>query len=386
MATVHGPSAQGPARPAIAGEVNAALVDVFQPGSTMKAVTIAQAIDLGLVGPQTPFEVPNVYQVGTHPYTDVHREKADERWSTADILRESSNVGTIKIAQSMTKEQLDAGIRKFGFGQKTTIDFPAQPNGFILPVDEYWDTGLASSAIGTAEGVTAMQMVDVYATLGKGGTSVNPRLVGATIDADGTRHENTVAAGKRVVSDATATTMNNMMREVVRTGTGACASIEGYSVAGKTGTAAQALQTGGWSDTTFASFAGFAPAENPRFAAIVVLDAPQTTQFGARAAAPAWAEIMRAALMQYRVAPTDTGNATQFAAAQATAQGDAMNCSVPHGDALQQVLADQAAAAAAAAQAAQAASDPATDPATGAATGGDATAPTTLPADTSPSE
>jgi cell division protein FtsI/penicillin-binding protein 2 len=345
----------------------------------MKAVTIAQAIDLGLVGQHTPFDVPNTYWVGTHEYSDVHRLQAMERWSTADILRESSNVGTIKIAQSMTKEQLDAGIRKFGFGKRTTIDFPAQPNGFILPVDEYWDTGLASSAIGTAEGVTAMQMVDVYSTLGNGGTSVNPRLVGATIDADGTRHENKVAPGERVVSDATAATMNNMMREVVRTGTGACASIEGYSVAGKTGTAQQALQTGGWSDTTFASFAGFAPAESPRFAAIVVLDAPQTTQYGSRAAAPAWAEIMRAALMQYRVAPTDTGNDTQFAAAQATAHADNMDCSVPHGDALQQVLADRAAAAAAAAQTA-------TDPAAGAATEDDATAPTTLPADTSPSE
>jgi cell division protein FtsI (penicillin-binding protein 3) len=367
MATVEG-GATGKPRPAIAGDVNAPLVNVFQPGSTMKVVTISRALDLGIVGPQTPFNVPAHYAVGTHLYSDVHSLAEMETWSTAQILQESSNVGTIMIAQHMTPQQLGDGIRAFGFGSKTSISYPAQPAGFVIEPDKYYDTGLASSAIGTAEGVTAMQMVDVYATLANGGVTVPPRLVSAMIDGSGKHVDMPAPAGNRVVSDATAQTMSEMMQGVVRSGTGACASVQGYSVAGKTGTSNQALRTGGWSDTTFASFAGFAPAEAPRFAAIVVLDAPQTTQFGARAAAPVFSEIMQAALRQYRVAPTDLGDQNQYAAARAQAAVDAMDCTVPHGQTLTNILAQRAAAAA------TAATSTTTVP---------AAAPTTLPADTS---
>lgn len=380
MATVQGATADGPPRPAVAGEMNKPLTDLFEPGSTNKVITIANAMDRGLIGPSTPFDVPWEYWVNNFKqYHDDHQHP-QERWSTTDILRESSNIGTIKIAQLMTNEQFAAGLRDFGLGARTPIDFPGRPAPQLLEPDNYYKTGLASSAIGYSVAVTATHMVDVYATIARGGLSLPPRLVDATIDADGNRTDARSEDGERVVSEATAAAMNTMLREVVRAGTGACAAISGYTVAGKTGTSRK-LGPGGYIDgQTLASFAGFAPAEDPRFAAIVVLDNP-STQYGARAAAPVFSEVLQFALTQYRVAPTDTGDDTQYAAAQAKAESDFNDCTVPHGEALQQFLADQAAEAAAQAQAeAEAATG------TTVATGDGADATGTLPDDTSQSE
>jgi cell division protein FtsI (penicillin-binding protein 3) len=384
MATVQGATAEGPPRPAVAGENNKPLTDLFEPGSTNKVITIANAMERGLIGPSTPFDVPWEYWVNDFkPYHDDHQHP-QERWSTTDILRESSNVGTIRIAQLMTDEQFAAGLRDFGLGEKTPIDFPGRPAPQLLEPDEYYKTGLASSAIGYSVAVTATHMVDVYATIARGGLSVPPRLVVGMIDADGNRTDAPVEAGTRAVSDATAATMNTMLREVVRAGTGACAAIAGYTVAGKTGTSRKLGPNGYIEGETLASFAGFVPAEDPRFAAIVVLDNP-STQYGARAAAPVFSEVLQFALTQYRVAPTDTGNDTQYAAAQAKAELDFNECTVPHGPALQQLLAEQAAEAAAQAQAqAQAAAEAATG--TTVATGDGADANGTLPNVTAQSE
>src|SRR5262249_45461400 len=154
------------------------------------------------------------------------------------------------------------------------------------------------------------------------------------VDANGTRHATPNPAGKRVVSTATAETMTRLMEGVVSNGTGACAAIPGYPVAGKTGTSKKLLDNGNYSDTsTMASFIGYAPADHPRFAAIVVLDDPaQDYEFGGASAAPVWSEIMQFALTQYVVPPTDVAN-TQFSAARAVAQ---YPCAVPHGEALNQ--------------------------------------------------
>jgi membrane peptidoglycan carboxypeptidase len=170
-----------------------------------------------------------------------------------------------------------------------------------------------------------------------------------------------------VISQKTATTMSQMLGEVVRNGTGACASISGYTVAGKTGTSRKAAPQGGYTSGTMASFVGFAPAQDPRFAAIVVLDEP-ANEYGSVAAAPVFSEIVQTALTQYRVPPDDTAAQKQYDIARAHAQQQGSNCSVPHGAALTQVLAQQAAAAQAAARAKAAAKAAATaTPSTGAA-------------------
>jgi cell division protein FtsI/penicillin-binding protein 2 len=261
-----------------------------------------------------------------------------ERWSTTDIIRESSNVGTIMIAEHLGKERLDAALHAFGLGTRTAVEFPGQAEGILLEPERYYATGLASVPIGYGVAVSAQQMVDVYATIANGGTSRPPRLVAATLDADGNEHPTRVVPGTRVVSEDTARTVGDMLTEVVRGGTGACAAIPGYTVAGKTGTSRKADGHGGYSTNKhYASFIGFAPAEAPRVATIVVLDEPDQNGYGGRVAAPVFAEITGAALQLLRVAPPDAGS-TQFNEAQAHAGADGVDCTVPHGEELDQWL------------------------------------------------
>ncbi|MDQ1509995.1 MAG: hypothetical protein QOG50_1839, partial [Actinomycetota bacterium] len=183
-----------------------------------------------------------------------------------------------------------------------------------------------STAIGYGVAVTGMQMLDAYATIANGGVTRPPRLLDATIDSHGQRHPALQARGREVVSPRTALEMTKMLTGVVSDGTGACAAIPGYIVAGKTGTSRKAIN-GGYSHGTMASFIGFAPAQSPRLAAIVVLDEP-TSQYGGAAAAPVFSNVMQFALTRSDVAPDDVGN-TQFNAAQATAAATGAHCQAP---------------------------------------------------------
>jgi cell division protein FtsI/penicillin-binding protein 2 len=176
-----------------------------------------------------------------------------------------------------------------------------------------------------------MQMLGAYATIANGGVTVPPRLVEATIDAAGTQVERPITSGRRVLSPGTAATMQSLMTGVVTGGTGSCAAIPGYTVAGKTGTARK-LVGGAYSNQHFfASFAGFAPAESPRFAALVVLDEPDYAhRYGGRAAAPVFAEIMQFALRLERVAPPTVDGSAQWDAARAAADAAGTDCTVSH--------------------------------------------------------
>jgi cell division protein FtsI (penicillin-binding protein 3) len=339
MATVRGRYATEPAGVARPGETNAPLTELFPPGSTTKLITLAWAIEHGKVRPETSFTVPYAIKVDPNvpAYLDAEWH-AVEQMTVADIMRESSNVGTIQIAQRMKNHEMADAVRAFGLGTRTSIDWPGQPEGLLLPPEEYWSTGKAATAIGYGASVTAMQMLAPFTTIANGGVTRAAHLLDATIDANGKRRTTDVPKGRRVVSSATARTMTTMMEGVVSDGTGACAAIPGYPVAGKTGTSKKQVK-GAYSDTaTRASFIGFAPADNPRFAAIVVLDEPVGEyQYGGASAAPVWAEIMQFALLQYNVAPTDT-TGVQYLKSRAAA---AYPCSVPHGADLAQLIAPQ---------------------------------------------
>ncbi len=339
MATVDGASGGQSAHPATATERNSPLVDVFEPGSTNKVITISESIEHGLISPTTPFQVPGKLKVGGATFVDdvVHGLAT---YTTTDILRESSNVGTIEIARLLGKERLDAGLRAFGLGQKTAVNFPAEAPGILLPLSEYYATGLASVPIGYGIAVSAQQMLDVYTTIANGGVTRAPRLLDATIDANGVRHRRHSPAGRRVVSASTAAQMTSMLTQVVSNGTGACAAIPGYTVAGKTGTSRKPSDSGGYTDKYMASFIGYAPAEAPRIAAIIVLDEPVPI-YGGRAAAPVFSEVAGAALRLLRVPPADP-NSTQWELAQHTAQVQGEDCTVPHGADLANLIARKA--------------------------------------------
>ena len=298
MATVDGETAEQPAGPAPSTQRNRPVTDVFEPGSTNKVVTIASALEAGLVTPATEFDVPQAIKVDGQKFEDV--EAHGPVLTVADIIRESSNVGTILIARQLGSARFDAALRNFGFGSQTGLDFPGEAPGILLPLSQYNDTSLASMPVGNGLAVTALQMLDVYVTLANDGVARQPRLVAATIDADGERLDLPLGTTRQVVSVETAETMRTLLASVVESGTGVNAAVPGYTVGGKTGTARKPP----YDEPPYkyvSSFVGFAPVENPRLAAIVVLDEPATQFFGGTVAAPVFSRIMQQALAVERV-------------------------------------------------------------------------------------
>jgi cell division protein FtsI (penicillin-binding protein 3) len=307
MANVDGETAESPAKPASASEKNRTVTDVFEPGSTNKVVTIAAAIEAGLVKPDTIISTPGSLMIDGTKFEDVELHPGE--MSVADVLRESSNVGTINIARELGKVRFDAAVRNFGFGRVTGLDFPGEAPGIVLPLANYNDTSMASMPIGNGLAVTALQMLDVYVTLANNGVSRQPRLLAATIDADGTRHSLPLGTTRPVVSPETAKMMRDMLTGVVEGGTGVNAQVPGYTVAGKTGTARKPP----YDHPPYryvSSFVGFAPAENARLAAIVVMDEPAKGFFASTAAAPVFSRIMQHALAVERVTATPNSAGT----------------------------------------------------------------------------
>ena len=304
MASVDGGNGTGPARLAPASGPNRPLTAVYEPGSTAKVITVGGALEAGVVQPTTSFWVPWRLQIADRLFKDAETHK-DASWTVSDIVRQSSNVGVIKIAEGLGKTRLDQFQRAFGFGSKTAINFPAESAGLMKNVGDYVPSDMGSVPIGYTTAVTPMQMLDVFATVANGGVTRPPRLVAATIGADGTRHELPPKRGRRVVSEKTASELNVMLRSVVTGGTGLEAKVSGYTVAGKTGTSRKPPYEP--TPRYMASFAGFAPAEAPRLAAIVVIDQPGTNNdqyFGGKVAAPLFSRIMQYALRLEHVPPT----------------------------------------------------------------------------------
>jgi cell division protein FtsI (penicillin-binding protein 3) len=336
-------------------EHNRPMTDVLEPGSTNKAITVATALQDNLITPSTMFTVPDQIWMGGHQYKDdeVH---ATEQMNAGQILTHSSNVGAIRIASLLGKDRLDHALRSFGLGSLTAATFPGQSPGLLIPVSQYADTGMGSVPIGYGLAVTPLQMVDVYATLANGGVTVPPRLLDATISPNGKRKDTAIVAGHRVVSAATAARVTQMLEGVVQQGTGVCAAVPGFDVAGKTGTSRIPLATGGYSQSQhMASFVGYAPAEAPRIASIVILNNPRDV-YGGSAAAPVFSEIMAAALRAEDVVPSPPStNPPQWIVAHQAALNQGTPCSVPHGTQLANMLGGERAAVAAQAKAAAAA-------------------------------
>jgi cell division protein FtsI (penicillin-binding protein 3) len=301
MANVTGDGAGG-ARPSTATEHNRAVTDVYEPGSTNKVITISGAIEDGLVTPETRMTVPDKLPMADAVFQD-HEPHPPVNWSVTDILVNSSNVGTIMIGEKLGKTRIDHYLRAYGFGKKTNVGFPGEPAGLLLDPDHWYVTSLGTVPIGNGLSVSPLQMLQVYVTLANGGMYKPPTLVEATIDSDGDRHPVQTEAPHRVISEATAGKLVTMLAQNVLSGTGTNAVVPGYFAAGKTGTARKPLDGGrGYSGQYMASFAGFVPAQDPRLAAVIVLDEP-TPIYGGQVAAPVFARIMQYALRLERIPP-----------------------------------------------------------------------------------
>jgi cell division protein FtsI (penicillin-binding protein 3) len=274
------------------------LTSVYEPGSVNKLITISAALQEGIIKPSDVFTIPDSYPVSDAVFHDSESHPT-EHWSVTDILANSSNIGTIQIAQRLGKNDLLKYIKSYGLGQLTDLDFPGESPG-LLPT--YWSgTSIATVAIGQGIAVTAMQMISAYNTIANGGVYVPPRLVDAVIDDQGKEHVLPMAPRHRVVSTRVAQEMTTMLEEVVRVGTGTAANLDPYTVAGKTGTALVPLRGGYEAGHYVASFAGFVPAEDPQITAMVVID--NTRYYGASASAPTFATAARDALQDFDISP-----------------------------------------------------------------------------------
>jgi cell division protein FtsI (penicillin-binding protein 3) len=293
--------------PPVPSANNRALTTVFEPGSASKVITMSAALEEGVVPVDTRLTVPDHLQVADAMFTD-HDPHPTEQMSLTDILANSSNIGTIMLGQKVGKERIDSYLRKFGFGAKTSLDFPNESAGIMLPLQGWSGTSIATIPIGQGVAVTALQMLQAYNVIANGGVYVDPKLVLATVAKDGVRHDAAPSATHRVISAQTAAQVRDMMEQVVATGTGTEAAIGGYTVAGKTGTARKPQPNGGYTDGAGnyhyeATFAGFVPAEDPELSTIVVLDEPTATIFASGASAPTFSRIAAYGLRRFEIPP-----------------------------------------------------------------------------------
>ena len=236
-------------------------------------------------------------------------------WDVAKILEQSSNVGTIKIAQGIGDDAMYDMQQKFGFGQKSALDFPNEASGAVLTPSKWSGTSLPTIAIGQGISVTPMQILMAYNTIANQGVYVAPKLVQSTTDADGVVHPTATAEGRRVVSQTTADQLNLMLRNVVIAGTGQEAKIDGYQTFGKTGTARKVQPGGKYTDANGivqyqSTFIGVVPAEQPALSVYVMIDEPRAGKYtGGTTAAPAFKEIASFALRRLRIPPAATDQA-----------------------------------------------------------------------------
>jgi len=302
MASVPSFNPNDAAGAAEAGARDRAITDTFEPGSTMKTFTIAAALDAGVVRPEDRFDcLMGKMNVGKYTIHDTH---AHGILTVAEVFKFSSNIGATKIARRLGRERLAEALDRYGFGHTTEIGLPGERTGVVRPVEKWGDIGFANISFGHGIAVTAMQVIAGVSAIAAGGVYHQPRIVSRVVSPEGAVEIPSVEEERRVMSEATARAMVGIMRGVTETGgTARQAAIEGYPVAGKTGTAQKAI--GGHYDAQkyVASFVGFAPAQSPRIALMVVMDEPEGSHLGGAVAAPVFKEIGEQALRYLHVPP-----------------------------------------------------------------------------------
>jgi cell division protein FtsI (penicillin-binding protein 3) len=284
---------------------NRAVTDAYEPGSTNKVITAAAAIQERAIPLGTRLTVPWTMPVGDYIIHDS-QSHAPMQMTLGDIVAESSNIGAVMVADRLGAPTLATYLARFGLGRATGVGFPGESNGIILPLDQWNDTILATTAYGQGIAATPLQMVSVYSTIANDGRWVQPKLVRGTIAPDGSLEPNEAASTRRVVSAATARMVTRMLAYAVQDGTGTNAQIPGYQVAGKTGTARIPTGDGsGYLEGQYiASFIGYLPAGDPEVVVAAILDRPAAV-YGGLAAAPLFKRVALAAIARLGIAPAD---------------------------------------------------------------------------------
>jgi cell division protein FtsI (penicillin-binding protein 3) len=269
---------------------NPSVSSPYEPGSVNKIITAASVIEYGLTNPDEVLQVPGDIDMGGVTVRDAW-EHGTVAFTTTGIFGKSSNVGTLMLAQRLGPERYADMMRKFGLGQRTGVGLPGESAGLVPPIDQWSGSTFANLPIGQGLSMTLLQLTGMYQTIANDGVRMPPRIIKTTIAPDGTRSDEPRPEGVRVVSPDTAKTVRQMLRATVQRdpggqqqGTGSQAAVEGYQIAGKTGTAQQINPGCGcyYDEVYWISFAGIVPADNPRYVIGVMMDNPQRTADGQR--------------------------------------------------------------------------------------------------------
>lgn len=267
---------------------NLPVTSPFEPGSVNKIVTAASVIEFGLSNPDEVLSVPGSIDMGGVNIRDAWGHGVMP-YTTTGVFGKSSNVGTLMLAQRIGPERYYEMLGKFGLGQRTGVGLPGESAGIVPSIDQWSGSTFSNLPIGQGLSMTLLQMTGMYQAIANDGLRIPPRIVKATIAADGTRTEESEPNGIRVVSSETARTVRNMLRAVVQRdpmgtqqGTAPAAAVDGYQVAGKTGTAQQINPGCGcyYDDVYWITFAGMAPVEDPRYVIGIMMDAPMRNADG----------------------------------------------------------------------------------------------------------
>ena len=272
---------------------NRAVTDTFEPGSTMKPLAVAAALEAGVITPKTSFRTNGTYKMGRYTVRDVHNYGTQD---TIGIIRKSSNIGMAMISERMPRKKYREFMTNLGFGQPTGISFPAEQRGHLPHTEKISAFDYATTFFGYGVSSSALQLAHAYATVANNGVAMPLSLLKVEEPPQGTR----------VMSEKTAKAVQKMLEAVVSDGgTGRRANTESYTVAGKTGTSHKVRKGGGYAEKNYrAIFAGYAPAHEPRIAMVVVVDDPKGSDYyGGLVAAPPFSKIADWSLKMLGVLP-----------------------------------------------------------------------------------
>jgi cell division protein FtsI (penicillin-binding protein 3) len=275
---------------------------MYEPGSTMKSITVAAGLDKGVITPTTTYEDRGCATIGGRTLCNAGFRSYGQT-DVTQILARSQNAGAVFVAGKLGAADLNAYLHAFGFGDRTGVDLAAEMSGIVRPVAEWYPVDLGTVSFGQGLAVTPMQLAAAYAAMANGGTLYRPYVVASRRDADG-EHRTAPVAVRRVISEETAETLRTMLTATVDKGIANAAAIKGYSVAGKTGTAQIPSDDGRYVDDAYiSSFAGFVPAIDPRMVVVVVLERPESKLLGTVPVMNTFKAIATDALRYARVQP-----------------------------------------------------------------------------------
>ncbi len=299
---------------------NRSITDVYEPGSTLKAITGVSVIDAGLYDSHSMFEIPPTLKVAGRTIKEAH-PRPTVNWSLTEIVTNSSNVGSVILGMALGEQQLYDYLDRFGFTEKTGVDFPGEAVGHVPPVDSWSATSIANIPFGQGVSMTPLQLARAFSAIANGGELVKPHFL---LEVPEEPHVRASRQKRRAISEEAAEAMCEALKAAVSEGTGSAAAVEGYEVAGKTGTAQKARTDGrGYAPGKYvASFSGFLPAEDPRVLVVVMIDEPKGAIYGGVVAAPVFSEVARFTVSHLRIPPTALPAFSESDVVTATAEQD----------------------------------------------------------------